>query len=221
MKVTTQPLINNNHNRFNSNSGQTQYAGIIAAQEEVKFKQVNRKPKKSTINTKSKIKTLRPEQDNEELVSITNYDSLSHMQEQSTQERLSEINCSIQNNKKINKTRLKTTAFCNFALTSVLVYFADLDEISTTALLGGHAITLSMFLLLLTRLSHHKNIEKTFLKLTANENLNEVEQKKLNNYFKKLKKHNSNLTDDTIAEMLAMGYDNGKNNSGMINLDYY
>jgi hypothetical protein len=177
--------------------------------------------KLKSINTKSEIRDI-TEQGNylEDTVLSNHSNRMEELQQQSIEKNMSEIGDQIKNNIKKSKVQLGAVAISNALITTGLISF-DLDELSAAALVGAHAGTLVLALIALSRIPHHINIEKIFVKLMRSELLNEKDRNQLEKYLDKLKKNNPELTDAKIAELLEMGKNSSKNTKNHINLNYY
>lgn len=177
--------------------------------------------KLKSINTKSEIRDI-TEQGNylEDTILSNHSNRMEELQQQSIEKNMGEIGDHIKNNIKKSKVQLGAAAISNALITTGLISF-DLDELTAAALVGAHAGTLVLALIALSRIPHHINIEKIFVKLMRSELLNEKERNQLEKYLDKLKKNNPELTDAKIAELLEMGKNSSKKTKNHIDLNYY
>lgn len=177
--------------------------------------------KLKSINTKSEIRDI-TEQGNylEDTILSNHSNRMEELQQQSIEKNMGEIGDQIRDNIKKSKVHLGAAAISNALITTGLISF-DLDELTAAALVGAHAGTLVLALIALSRIPHHINIEKIFVKLMRSELLNEKERNQLEKYLDKLKKNNPELTDAKITELLEMGKNSSKKTKNHIDLNYY
>lgn len=196
-------------------------ANAMNAPEEMSNKKNKKIVKLKSINTKSDIKEIE-EHGNylEDTIYTSTSNRLEELQQQSLEKNMGEISDRIRGHVKRSKMQLGAAAISNAIITTGLISF-DLDELSAAALVSAHAGTLVVALIALSRIPHHINIEKIFVKLMRNESLNEKERGQLEKYLDKMKKEHPELTDAKIAELLEMGKESSKVTKNHINLGYY
>jgi hypothetical protein len=191
--------------------------------------EINNKQKKSrkivqlkSINTKSDIIDINEQQNNYLADNIVNNHSnkLEELQQKSMEKHMGDITDHIKSNIKKSKLHLAAATISNAIITTGLISF-DLDELFAATLISAHGGTLVLAIIALSRIPHHINIEKIFVKLMRNDSLNEKEKKQLEKYLNKMKKNNPELTDAKIAELLEMGKNTSRRTKNHINLNYY